>query len=58
VQSAKSVLASLQGTAGSLDRIITSPEVQQSLRSLDRSLANLDRLTVMPGHRSVALLSV
>jgi paraquat-inducible protein B len=45
VQSAKSLLASLQGTAVSLDRIITSPEVQQSLRSLDRSLANLERLT-------------
>ena len=43
--SAKDLLASLHGTVGSLNQILTSPEVKRSLSSLDRSLANLDRLT-------------
>ncbi|MDB5406195.1 MAG: pqiB [Rhodospirillales bacterium] len=45
LQSTKGLLTGLQGTVASLNQIITSPEVKQSLRSLDRSLGNLDRLT-------------
>ena len=45
IGSAKSLLSSLQGTADGLTQVIGSPEVKQSLRSLDRSLANVDALT-------------
>ena len=45
MQSAKTLLDGLQGTVAALNHIVTSPETKQSLRSLDRSLANLDRLT-------------
>jgi paraquat-inducible protein B len=45
VQSAKSLLDSMHDTSASLNRIATSTEVKHSLISLDRSLANVDRLT-------------
>jgi len=45
IGSAKSLLSSLQGTADGLTQVIGSPEVKQSLRSLDHSLANVDTLT-------------
>ena len=45
MQSAKGLLNGLQGTVSALNQIVTSPETKHSLRSLDRSLANLDRLT-------------
>ncbi|HEV2673023.1 MAG TPA: MlaD family protein [Aliidongia sp.] len=45
MQSAKALLGSLQSTVTSLDQVITSPEVKQSVRSLQGALANLDRLT-------------
>jgi len=45
IGSAKSLLSSLQGTADGLTKVIASPEVKQSLRSLEHSLANVDTLT-------------
>lgn len=45
IGSAKSLLSSLQGTADGLNRVVASPEVKQSLRSLEHSLANVDGLT-------------
>jgi paraquat-inducible protein B len=45
VESAQGLLGSLRETSASLNRIVTSPEVRRSLASLDRSLANIDKLT-------------
>lgn len=45
ISSAKTLLASLQVTAAKANAILASPELTQSLRSLDKSLANLDRIT-------------
>ena len=45
VGSAKSLLSSLQSTADGLTKVIASPEVKQSLQSLEHSLANVDTLT-------------
>ena len=45
ISSAKGLLASLQVTSAKANAILASPELTQSLRSLDKSLANLDRIT-------------
>lgn len=45
VQSTKSLLAALETTVAALHRMITSPEVTRSIRSLDASLVHLDHLT-------------
>ena len=39
------VLQELHGTVASANRLVSSPEMTRSLRSLDRALANTDRLT-------------
>jgi paraquat-inducible protein B len=45
LHSAKELLAGLNTTVDGLNRVVTAPEVMQSVRSLHRSLDNLDRLT-------------
>jgi hypothetical protein len=45
ISSAKDLLASLRTTAISLDRLVSSREVARSARSLDNTLANLERIT-------------
>jgi paraquat-inducible protein B len=45
MQSAKTLLGTLQGTVEALNQIVTSPSLKRSLASLDRALANVDRLT-------------
>lgn len=45
LSSAKSLLATLQVTAEKGNAILASPELARSLRSLDKSLANIDRIT-------------
>lgn len=45
LQSTKSLLAGLESTVAALHKVIVSPEVKRSIRSLDSSLASLDRLT-------------
>jgi paraquat-inducible protein B len=39
------VLQELHGTVASANRLVSSPEMTRALRSLDRALANTDRLT-------------
>ena len=45
IASARTVLGSLQLTVTTLNGLLSSPEVARSLRSLDGSLADLDRIT-------------
>ncbi len=45
IHSAKTVLSSLQITVSALNKAVTSPQMQQSMHSLNESLANLDRIT-------------
>jgi paraquat-inducible protein B len=45
MESAQTLLSSLRNTSGSLNQIVKSPDVRRSLASLDRSLANIDKLT-------------
>jgi len=45
MESAQDLLSSLRDTSGSLNKIVRSPDVRRSLASLDRSLANIDKLT-------------
>ncbi len=45
LNSAKRLLAELETTVAALNRIVGSTEVKESLRSLQRSLANVDHLT-------------
>ena len=45
IASAKDLLGNLQVTSTNLNGILSSPEVMRSVRSLDRSLANLDHIT-------------
>ncbi len=45
MQSANTVLASLASTTATLNKLVRSPETQRSLVALDRSLANVERLT-------------
>jgi paraquat-inducible protein B len=45
MQTAKQLLASLQGTAQALDKAVNGPQMKRSLQSLDRALANLDEVT-------------
>ena len=45
MQSTKDLLTGLKSTVASLNQIVGSNEVKRSVRSLDRSLANVDRLT-------------
>ncbi len=57
LQAAKGVLTTVQGTVGTLGQLFTSPEVKHSLSSLDRSLANLDRLTHTANLQAAPLLN-
>lgn len=45
MHSTKDLLVSLHTTVDGLNRVVTAPEVMQSVKSLHRSLDNLDRLT-------------
>jgi paraquat-inducible protein B len=45
ITAAKDLLGSLQVTATEANAILASPELTQALRSLDKSLANVDRIT-------------
>ena len=45
IAAAKDLLSSLKTTATDANAILTSPELTQALRSLDKSLANLDGIT-------------
>jgi paraquat-inducible protein B len=45
IHSAKELLNSLHTTVATLNKAITSPQMVQSLRSLNDSLVNLDRIT-------------
>ena len=45
ISSAKDLLSSLQVTAAEANAILASPELTHALRSLDKSLTNLDRIT-------------
>jgi paraquat-inducible protein B len=45
ITAAKDLLGDLHVTATKANTILASPEVTQALRSLDKSLANLDRIT-------------
>ncbi|HEY2010837.1 MAG TPA: MlaD family protein [Rhizomicrobium sp.] len=45
MESTQGLLSSLRDTTSSLNQIVKSPEVRRSLASLDRSLANIDKLT-------------
>jgi paraquat-inducible protein B len=45
MHSAKNLMGTLRATATALDQLVTSPLVKRSLVSLNRSLANVDRLT-------------
>jgi paraquat-inducible protein B len=45
ISSAKELLNSLQTTVSTLNKAITSPEMAQSMRSLNQSLNNLDQIT-------------
>jgi paraquat-inducible protein B len=55
--SAQALLDSLRSTTASLDRIVKSPDVRRSLASLDRSLANIDKLTHEASVQAGPLLS-
>jgi paraquat-inducible protein B len=45
IAAAKALLVSLEGTAGTLNGILASPDIARSLRSLDGTLANLRQVT-------------
>ena len=45
IQSTNELLVSLKGTTDALHQIVTAPSTKRSLESLDRALANVDRLT-------------
>ena len=45
MQSAKALLSGLQSTVASLNGLLLSPELKKSLRSLQETLANTERLT-------------
>jgi paraquat-inducible protein B len=45
IAAAKQLLVSLEGTAGTLNGILASPDIARSLRSLDGTLANLRQVT-------------
>ncbi len=57
MESAQDLLSSLRDTTGSLNKIVKSPDVRRSLASLDRSLANIDKLTHEAGIQTGPLLT-
>ncbi len=57
MESAQDLLGSLRDTTGSLNKIVKSPDVRRSLASLDRSLANIDKLTHEAGIQAGPLLT-